>query len=99
MTLASLIYLIDMHNYQKWAQFGVIYGMNAITVYVLADLLGIIFYGLPIGGESLNIHFFNTFTSIGFAPKVASMIYGLLYVGINFIPAFILFRRKIFIKL
>lgn len=99
MTLASCIYLIDMHNYQKWAQFGVIYGMNAITVYVLADLLAIIFYRLPFGGESLNMHFFNVFTSMGLAPKVVSMIYGLMYVGINFIPALILFRRKVFIKL
>ncbi len=99
LTLASCIYLIDMHNYQKWAQFGVIYGMNAIAVYVLADLLGIIFYSLSIGGETLNMHFFNVLTSIGLAPKVTSMIYGLMYVGVNFIPALILFRRKIFIKL
>jgi predicted acyltransferase len=99
LTLASCIYMIDMHNYRKWAQFGVIYGMNAITVYVLADLLAIIFYNIPFDGASLNMHFFNAFTSVGLAPKVASMLYAMIFVGVNFIPALILFKRKIFIKL
>jgi predicted acyltransferase len=98
-TVASFIYVIDMNGQQKWAQFGVIYGMNAIAVYVLADLLAIIFYRLPLGSESLNMHAFNVLTSLGVAPKVASMIYGLFYVGVNFIPALILYRKKIFIKL
>jgi predicted acyltransferase len=99
LTLASCIYLIDIHNYRKLAQFGVIYGMNAIAVYVLADLLTIIFYGLPVGGNTFNTHFFNAFTAIGFAPKVASMLYALIYVGVCFIPALLLYRKKIFIKL
>jgi predicted acyltransferase len=99
LTLASFIYIIDMNDYQKWAQFGVIYGMNAIAIYVLADLLAIIFYHIHWGSASLNTHFFNGLTAIGFAPKVASMLYALLYVGINFIPAYLLYKRKIFIKL
>lgn len=99
LTVATCIYLIDMEKYQKWAQFGIIYGMNAIAVYVLADLLAIIFYGIAFGGESLNMHFYHAITSMGVAPKVASMIYALLYVGFNFIPAWILYKRKIFIKL
>lgn len=99
LTLASCIFLVDMNGNEKWAQFGVIYGMNAITVYVLADILAIIFYGLPLGGESLNTHFFHGLTAIGVAPKIASMLYAIIYVGINFIPAWILFRKKIFIKL
>ncbi|ERM81565.1 hypothetical protein P872_09775 [Rhodonellum psychrophilum GCM71 = DSM 17998] len=99
MTLASSIYVIDMGSNQNWAQFGVVYGMNAITVYVLADLLAIIFYYLSFGEHSLNAHFFNAFTSIGIAPKVVSLLYASIFVGINFIPAWFLFKRKIFIKL
>jgi len=98
-TVASLAYIIDIHGKQRWAHFGVVYGMNAIAVYVLADVLAILFYRIPLGSESLNVHFFNAITAVGIAPKVASMIYGLIYVGINFIPAFILYKKKIFIKL
>ncbi len=99
LTIASFLVVIDMKGHQNWANFGVIYGMNAIAVYVLADILAIVFYGIPIGSESLNIQAFNFLTSLGVAPKVASMSYGLFYVGVNFIPAFILHRKKIFIKL
>ena len=99
MTLAATIYIVDMKGHQNWANFGIIYGMNAITVYVLGDLLSLIFYGLKIGSLPLNDLFFNAVTSVGVAPKIASMVYSLMYVGINFIPAYILYKRKIFIKL
>ena len=46
-----------------------------------------------------NQHFFEVCTSLGFQPKLASMFYALIFVGINFIPAYFLYRKKIFIKL
>ncbi len=99
MILAGSIYLIDILQYRKAADFGIIYGSNAIAIYVLADVLAIIFYGLPIGGSGLNDHFFLLFTGAGVNPKIVSMAYGLIYVGINLIPAYLLYKRKIFIKL
>lgn len=99
MTLAASIFVVDILNYRKGAQFGVIYGSNAIAIYVLADIFALFFYGIKFGGSSLNDHFFNFFTSIGGAPKFVSMIYALMYVGILFVPAWILYKRKIFIKL
>ena len=98
-TLAASIFVIDILGHKKIARFGIIYGSNAITAYVLADLLAIVFYGIPFGGAGLNTHFFNLFTSIHVAPKIASMLYSLLFVFINFIPAYILYKKKIFIKL
>jgi predicted acyltransferase len=99
MTLASSLFIIDILQYKKYAHFGVVYGSNAITIYVLADILALFFYRIHIGGASLNIHFFNLFVSMGMAPKLASMIYALIYVVINFIPAYILHKKKIFIRL
>ena len=99
MTLAASIFLVDILKYNKNAQFGVIYGSNAITIYVLADIFALLFYGVKIAGSSLNDHFFNFFTSIGGQPEFVSMVYALIYVGINFIPAYFLYKKKIFIKL
>ena len=99
MTLAGSIFLIDILHYNKVANFGIIYGSNAITIYVLADIFALFFYGLQLGGASLNDHYFNFFTALGAAPKIISMTYALIYVGINFIPAWILYKRNIFIKL
>ena len=54
---------------------------------------------MKFGGAPLNDMFYNMATNIGVEPKIASMLYSLIYVGINFIPAYILYRKKIFIKL
>ncbi len=99
MTLASSIFVVDILNYRKGAKFGVIYGSNAITIYVLADVFALFFYEIKMGGSTLNEHFCNFFTSRGAAPEFTSMIYAMIYVGILFIPAYFLYKRKIFIKL
>ena len=99
MTLAASIFLVDILQYRKSAQFGVIYGSNAITIYVLADIFALLFYGVKIGGSSLNEHFCNFFTTITDAPRLVSMVYALMFVGVLFIPAYILHRKNIFIKL
>ena len=99
MALGAFYFLVDMKGYTWGTKPGIIFGANAITVYVLGDILALIFYGLEIGGQSLNMHFFNGFTAIGLGAKLVSMIYAVLYVCINYIPAYILYKKKIFIKL
>lgn len=99
MLLGSCFFIVDMKGLTHGTKPGIIFGANAIAVYVLGDVLATIFYGMEIGGASLNMHFFNTFTCIGMGAKLTSMIYSILYVCINFIPAYIMYKRKIFIKL
>jgi predicted acyltransferase len=100
LTLGASIFMVDMLGHKKWTMFGVIYGSNAITVYVLAGLLYPLFYDIKFFGASFNTHFFDLFSNtLGLAPKFVSMMYALFFVGVNFIPAYILYRQKIFIKL
>jgi predicted acyltransferase len=99
MALGAFYFLVDMKGFTHGTKPGIIFGANAITVYVLGDVLAGIFYGIKFGGESLNMHFFNVITGIGMGEKFTSMLYALIYVCVVFIPAVILFRKKIFIKL
>jgi predicted acyltransferase len=99
MLLGAVYYVVDIRGYKRGTQAGIIFGANAIAVYVLADILSIPFYQIPFGSHPLNGHVVAAFTAMGFAPKFASMLYALLFVSINFIPAYILYRKKIFIKL
>jgi predicted acyltransferase len=99
MVFASMYFLIDMLGYKKFAWAGIIFGANAIAIYVLADLLTFVFYSSDVVGVSLNQQFINLVSSIGFSLKFASFIYALIYIGINFIPAYILYKKKIYIKL
>ncbi|HSV87801.1 MAG TPA: heparan-alpha-glucosaminide N-acetyltransferase domain-containing protein [Bacteroidales bacterium] len=99
MALAACYYLIDIEKKTIGTTPWIIVGTNAIAVYVLAGLLTPVFYGIELGGLSLNQHAFQALTSIGIAPKLASLMYALFYLGILFIPATILYRKKVFIKL
>jgi predicted acyltransferase len=99
MTLAASLYLVDVLGYRKIAKPWVIFGSNAIAVYVLAGLVGYVFYGGLFDGKSLKGMFMDLFTGMGLEPKSVSLVAALLYIGILFIPAWILYRKKIFIKL
>jgi predicted acyltransferase len=96
--LASCILLVDMLGHKKWTRLGVVYGANAITAYVLAGMLKFVFYNVRFGGASLNDWFMEGLTAIGMAPRLASFLYALIYMLIIFIPALILYKKKIFIK-
>ena len=99
MMLGAVYFIVDMLGRKKGTRPGIIFGANAITVYVLADIFALLFYEIKIGGNTLNGYFFDAFTSIGLGPKLVSMIYALIFVCINYIPAYILYKKKIFIKL
>jgi predicted acyltransferase len=98
MILGATYYVVDLRGFAGWTGPGIIFGANAITVYVLADLLALIFYVLPLGESTLNLHVTNALIHIGFPPKLSSCFYALFFVCINFIPAYFLYRKKIFIK-
>jgi predicted acyltransferase len=95
---ASMYFIFDVLPYSKYSKIGVVFGVNAITAYVLGDLLGLVFYGINIGGNSINMHFFNYFNQLGVMPELISLIYALLFVSIVSIPCWILYKKRIIIK-
>lgn len=96
--LGASYYVVDIRGFTRWTYPGIVFGANAITVYVLADILALVFYVFPWGSETLNIRVTSALTAAGLAPKLASCLYALTFVAINFIPAYLLYKRKIFIK-
>jgi predicted acyltransferase len=99
LTIGAVFYLVDMKHYQKWTRAGIIFGANAITVYVLGDVLSLFFYRMKMGGTGINGHFQQFMTGLGVEPRLASMFYALIFVSICFLPALWLYRKNIFIKL
>ena len=98
MLTAAFTYLIDVNGYNKF-KMSQVFGTNSIFTYVLAGLLTSIFYSERVLGIELNTFFVDTLISIGVFPKLASLIYAMIYVMIIYIPAYYLFKKKIFIKL
>ncbi|OIN61236.1 acyltransferase family protein [Arsenicibacter rosenii] len=99
LVLGATYFSVDLMGYVRGTKPGIIFGANAIAVYVTGDLLGVIFYRLPVGGLALNQQFQLTMTTAGLEPKFVSMLYALLFVCLNFIPAWWLYKKKIFVKL
>ena len=99
LVLGTSFYLIDILGISRFTMGGLIFGANAIAVYFLADIWALFFYEIKIGGASLNDRFVAFFSGVALSPQFWSMIYAILFVMINFIPAYVLYKKKIFIKL
>jgi predicted acyltransferase len=98
MLTAAFTYLIDVNGYKNF-KMSQVFGTNSIFTYVLAGILGSIFYSDYIIGIKINTIFVNTIVDTGVYPKVASLLYAIIYVIIIYLPAYYLFKKKIFIKL
>ncbi len=97
--LGALYFMVDILGKTKGTKFGIVFGANAIAAYVMGDILALLFYRAKLGGASLNEQAVNGLIHAGIAPNLASLLYALFFVGINFIPVYVLYRKKIFIKL
>lgn len=97
LTLATCIWVVDELGYKKWTTVGVIYGSNAITAYFLAGVFTLL-VSVP---ASANIHsgVMQALSAVGLAPKAASLGWALFYNLLCFAPVYVLYKRKIFIKL
>jgi predicted acyltransferase len=99
MGLSTTYLFVDIWKKSWWTQIGIIFGSNAITSYALSGMLTVIFYNNLLTRESLNSITMEAMINIGISPKMASLMYAIIYVLILLIPAYILFKKKIFIKL
>jgi len=94
--LALSLWLIDFMDFKNntIARFGIIFGSNAIAIYVMADVFETIY-------KYTHIHDIVYFglTDVGLTVQNASLIWALISVSSCFLVAFLLYRKKIFIKL
>lgn len=98
MGLAACMLVVDVLGYTRGTKLGRVYGANAITSYVLAEMLTVVFYAPILGGASLNGLWMGGATSAGIPPKLASLLYAIMYMLVIYVPAYVLYRKKIFLK-
>jgi len=97
--LALIYYLTDV----KKLQFGSVFryaGANAIVVYFLSSFITKLFYSIKVDGDtSLHGWLFKTiYVQDFFSMQLSSLLYGLTVVAFYCLLAYVLFKRKIFIK-
>jgi predicted acyltransferase len=103
---AVYYWLVDVKGYKTWAKPLAIYGMNAITVFILAGVLGRITNEIKVseGKVALKTYLYEhtfgmLYTKHIVAIETASMLWGLIvYMFGLYLVAWFLYRRKWFLR-
>ncbi len=91
---AFLMYVIDIQKKSGWTTFFHVFGVNALALYVSSELLAILLGHLGISGWV-----YDGLHAVIAPDKWASLAYALYFVLLNFAIGYILYRKKIYIKL
>ena len=102
-SFATFYWLIDVQGYTRWAKPFVIYGMNAIAVFVLAGivgrLLGIIRWQQLDGSMiSLKSYIFEHFFLPLAGPMNASLLFAIAFLLVMYLFVWVLWKKKWFLK-
>jgi len=89
-----LMYVIDIRKSQSWTMPCLVFGTNPLFLYVFSEFLAIIFgeYGIK---ESIH----GVISGVVSIPEWASLTYAVFFLLLNFAIGYVLYKRKIFIKL
>jgi len=103
LTLGTLFWIIDVQGWRTWARPAVIFGMNAIAIFVLSGVIGRLLVGIKVGFSSKRsalktVVYENVYRPLGLSPEATSLLYGLTWIGVMFLITWVLYRRRIFIK-
>lgn len=95
---ALCFWFVDARGYQRWARPFAIYGMNAIAVFVLSGLVGRLMGLIKIGGQSMHGFVYDRAFAPLASPMNASLLFAVANVLFFYAFAFLLYRRKWFLR-
>ncbi|MFA6813568.1 MAG: hypothetical protein WCR45_10895, partial [Bacteroidaceae bacterium] len=100
---AFVYWLVDVRKSRKWTSPFVAYGVNCISVYFVSHIIGSTLYGVKVVGvdekiisvhQWINLHWFESWLS----PFNASLGFSLVMICFWFIPLWVMYKKRIFIK-
>lgn len=103
LTLAACVWIVDVRGWRRLAFPFVVFGTNALAVFALSALVAETMSLIKIDradGAQVTSHTFiydGLFASWA-APVNASLMFALAYVGVWFVLMWLLYRKRIFIK-
>jgi predicted acyltransferase len=99
--LAFFYWLIDIADFSRWAKPFIILGLNPITVYVLSEVFDttLRIFNLPMSlGQVINCQS-SLFKSLCIVkPETAALLHPLLLILLMFLIAWIMWRKRLFIR-
>ena len=101
--LAMFTCVVDLAGYRRAVQPLVIMGMNAIAIYMLSELVEISLHAIHFAGAAGEISlrrwiYLNWFAPLG-SPENTSLLYAVAYTLLMWVIAWMMYRKKWFIKI
>jgi predicted acyltransferase len=95
---AIFTWFIDELGYRRQAVPLVVFGMNAIGVYMVSEGLAELLDALRVGPLSLQQHIYRSWFVPLASPANASLLYSLSFVAVVYLVAYFLYRRGWFLR-
>lgn len=95
---AGLLWIVDAQKARRWAAPFVIFGMNSIVVYMVAELGETLMGTIRAGGISIREWIYQHYYLSWLGPANASLAFSLSYVALIFVVAYWLYRRQCFVR-
>ena len=102
--LAILIYFIDIKGHKRWCRFFQTFGVNPLFCYLVGTVLAIAFgairFGMD-GDKPITLHtlIHDAWRAVLVNEEAASLFYALTFVLITWCFGYVLYRKKIYIKI
>ena len=96
--LSICYWLIDIQGYRRWAKPFEVFGLNAIALYVVADVIAMALGEIKIGGDSIGSWAYDHLFASWASPINASLAMAIAFVLVCLGLMWILYRRNIFLK-
>ncbi|NNE47392.1 MAG: DUF1624 domain-containing protein [Rhodothermales bacterium] len=97
--LALCYYFIDLRGYKGWSEPFVVYGVNAITVFVMSGVVARTLSLIKVGDISLSAFLYQNVFSAVLPPKPASLAYAIVWIVGWYLVLLVMYRRRIIIKI
>jgi len=86
-----------------WTKPFIVFGTNAIAAYALADVLAALLYSVhaPMGNRvvTLEEYLFHTLFGAILPKELGSLVWAVLFVCLCWLPIYVMYRKRIFLKI
>jgi predicted acyltransferase len=99
--ISALVYILEIknHNEFKWTNFFLVFGKNPLFIYILSEILVIIFFMIRLGPGKNLFTSINTAVFQALAPgAIGSFLFAVCFMLLCWIVGYWLNKRKIYIK-
>lgn len=101
--LALLIWLIDIKGCKKWCLPFKVFGVNALFSYLLGTAITIAMINIkvPFGDKMVSLAglAYTSFFQHIISPYFGSLFYAIIFVAVVWLVSYLLYRKKVYIKL